>query len=76
MDCDRPLGDIYGETMELVKVSLCLSHDRLSLTINSIFSPGGVTRERPLNLSMTAKDPRLDESILLEHGEIEGMCFA
>lgn len=61
MDCDRPLGNIYAEIMELVKVSFCVSNNRLLLIIDSIFSPGPRRRERVLELSTTLKDPRLEE---------------
>lgn len=65
VNCDRPLGDIYGETMELIEVSFCVNGARMLLILNSISSLRSAMIERVLELSTTTKDPRVDESTLL-----------
>lgn len=70
MDCDRPLTEIYEETMEMVKVNfVCGSGTRLMLIVNSVSSPGGATREGILGVSTAMKDSRFDKPQLYLEAE-------
>lgn len=63
MDCDRDLKDIYGEIMELVKVSFCVSNTIILLIFNSVSSlgsTGSTTRERVMEMFRRIRDPMLD----------------
>ena len=60
VDCNRPLRDIYGETMELVKVRLCVSNGILLLTPNSASSLRSAARGRLMRLYSKLKNLRLD----------------
>lgn len=62
--------------MELVKVSFCMSHNRLMLmlVLNRVSSPRSATMERILTLSTTMKNPRFDKSSLLIGRERPRIC--
>ena len=74
MDCDRPLKDIYGETMEMVKVSLCVSSAGLLLIHGRVSSPRSARMERVLGLFTTRKTPRLKASAVSAQENVAEIC--
>ena len=74
MDCDRPLEDIYGETMEIVKVSFCMSSAGLSLIHGRVSSPRSARMEMVLGL-FTTRTPRLKESNLFQRRKMLQKLF-
>ena len=75
VDCNRPLGDIYEEIIELVRVRFCVCKSIGVLIFNSVSSLGSAASEKVSKTYRMMKYPRLNSATGKE-GEAESLLFA